>query len=55
VHPSAVISGLKHVAPKFIPAAASESYDGDSFAYRIYGFKSVMKQKEKGIYSHSKA
>lgn len=55
VHPSAVISGLKHVAPKYIPASASESYDGDGFAYRIYGLTSVLKIKEKAIYAHSKA
>lgn len=53
VHPTALIQGLKHVAPKYIPASVNQSGDNDEFAYRVYGINDKLDNKVKAIYGHA--
>ena len=48
----AIIQGIKHEAPKHIPAAVNQSGDGDAFAYRVNGVEIVLENKKDGIYAH---
>lgn len=50
IHRGAIIQGLKHEAPKYIPSGVNQRGDGDAFAYRVYGVELVKKQKENGLY-----
>lgn len=54
VHRGAVIQGLKHEAPKYIPAAINQEADGDGYAYRVKGIEEVYENKKAGIYAHVK-
>lgn len=51
----AIIQGLRHVAPKHIPADINQSGDADAFAYRVVGVEEVFNNKVDGIYAHTKA
>lgn len=52
IHKGAVIQGYKHVAPKYIPAEANQTADGNTFAYRVYGIAEVYDSKSaEGIYA----
>lgn len=53
VHPTALIQGLKHVAPKYIPASVNQNGDNDEFAYRVYGINDHLDNKAKAIYGHA--
>ncbi len=55
VQKEANIQTLKHVAPKYIPASVNQDFDGDSYAYRVYGICDFYNNKVKGIYVHKKA
>lgn len=55
VQKEAPIQTLKHVAPKYIPASVNQDFDGDSYAYRVYGICDFYNNKVKGIYVHKKA
>lgn len=55
VQKEATIQTLKHVAPKYIPASVNQDFDGDSYAYRVYGICDFYNNKVKGIYVHKKA
>ncbi len=54
VQKEATIQTLKHVAPKYIPASVNQDFDGDSYAYRVYGICDFYDNKGKGIYVHKK-
>lgn len=54
VQKEATIQTLKHVAPKYIPASVNQDFDGDSYAYRVYGICDFYNNKGKGIYVHKK-
>lgn len=54
VHRGAVIQGLKHEAPKYIPASVNQEADGDAYAYRVKGIEEVFNNKKAGIYAHVK-
>lgn len=54
VQKEANIQTLKHVAPKYIPASVNQDFDGDSYAYRVYGICDFYNNKVKGIYAHKK-
>ena len=54
IYKPAVIQGLKHTAPKHIPAAVNQDADGDSYAYRVDGVEEVYSNKIAGIYAHIK-
>lgn len=50
IHRGALIQGLKHEAPKYIPAAINQKADGHGFAYRVYGIEEVYQNKKVGLY-----
>ena len=54
IQKEATIQTLKHVAPKYIPASVNQDFDGDSYAYRVYGICDFYNNKGKGIYAHKK-
>lgn len=54
IQKEANIQTLKHVAPKYIPASVNQDFDGDSYAYRVYGICDFYNNKVKGIYVHKK-
>lgn len=49
IHRGAIIQGLKHEAPKYIPSGVNQRADGDAFAYRVCGVELVKKQKLDGL------
>lgn len=50
INKDAVIQGIKHVAPKYIPASVNQEADGDAFAYRVYGIEEIYDNKLAGVY-----
>lgn len=50
INKDAVIQGVKHVAPKYIPAGINQDADGDAFAYRVYGIEEIYDNKLPGVY-----
>lgn len=49
VHKGALVQGLRHEAPKHIPAAVNQTHDGDAFAYRVAGVEEVLFNKTDGV------
>lgn len=51
----AVLGIIKHSAPKIITPEANQSYDGWSYAYRMYHDLFIPENKLSGVYIHTKA
>lgn len=55
VHPSAVVSAVKHLLPRIFTPDENQTADAWKFDYRIYHDLFVYENKAKGIYLHAAA